>query len=154
MRADRWADIHHTIASAASALRAPTLGRRMARYRADRESRFRGSALPATTTAPTRRSTQADWLALDSCGCAMGAWFLAATTIATAAWYAWHAATAPLPLGNVALRMLGIAFTSALTGKVTGIALYRLRNRRGAMPPLEARSSFHTPSVERPERSV
>jgi hypothetical protein len=66
----------------------------------------------------------------DSCGCAMGARFLAVGMAASAIWYAWHWRDSGLSLGSVTLRVFLWSFLAAGAGKLVGIALYSWRHRR------------------------
>jgi hypothetical protein len=67
-------------------------------------------------------------LAADSCGCAMGAWFLGVTLVASVVWFAlhWH----EYSLARAGARILIFAFPGTILGKLVGIAVYRLRTRR------------------------
>jgi hypothetical protein len=66
----------------------------------------------------------------DSCGCAMGARFLAVALIVSGAWYAWQGHASMLSTGAIALRILGWSFLAALVGKVVGILVFRAQRRK------------------------
>jgi hypothetical protein len=66
----------------------------------------------------------------DSCGCSMGAKFLAAGLILSTLWYVWRGRGYGLSIGGIAARILLWSFLAACMGKSLGIALYRLRRRR------------------------
>jgi hypothetical protein len=63
----------------------------------------------------------------DSCGCAMSARFLGMTLIAGSIWFAlrWP----QYSFGRAGIRILMLAFASALLGKLIGVAAYRLRQK-------------------------
>ena len=63
----------------------------------------------------------------------MGARFLAAGLLVSAGWYAWRWQAAGMPAW-VAVCWVGVwSFAAACTGKVVGIAAWRLRDRRGTL---------------------
>lgn len=66
----------------------------------------------------------------DSCGCAMGARFLAVGLIASIAWYGWHWLAHGLTIWAFAVRVLLWSFVAACAGKLAGLALYSWRRRR------------------------
>ena len=84
--------------------------------------------MPST---PRKHPSASRKLATDSCGCAMGAWFLGLTLIASIAWFGlrWHEYH-EYSLARAGVRVLISAFAGAILGKLIGIALYRLRTRR------------------------
>jgi hypothetical protein len=65
----------------------------------------------------------------DSCGCAMGARFLALALIVSSAWYAWHGHMSMLSIWAIFLRILAWSFVAAMAGKVVGILFFRARRR-------------------------
>ena len=65
----------------------------------------------------------------DSCGCKMGASFLAAGLIASTVWYVWHWLFSPLSLRAVLLRIFLWSFLAAGFGKIAGIIRYRFRQK-------------------------
>jgi hypothetical protein len=67
---------------------------------------------------------------LDSCGCAMGARFIAVAAILATAWYLWHWAASDLSLGAAIGWILGWTFVAGGLGKTTGILLWRRRAGR------------------------
>jgi hypothetical protein len=69
-------------------------------------------------TAARRRSA-------DSCGCAMGAWFVAVALVTSVLWYAWHWRLMSLSAGAVALRIFIWSVLAGFAGKVVGVLLYR-----------------------------
>jgi hypothetical protein len=69
-------------------------------------------------------------LSSDSCGCAMGAFTLAAGLILASSWYALHWRFYALSFRAVSLRVLLWVFLSACAGKLLGIALFRLRTKK------------------------
>lgn len=73
----------------------------------------------------------------DSCGCAMGARFLGGTLVASIGWFALH--RHEYSLGRAGVRILIFTFAGAILGKLAGIAVYRLRTRRGARSSANAR---------------
>jgi hypothetical protein len=67
----------------------------------------------------------------DSCGCAMSARFLAATLLASLAWYAWHWHSSVPSMWAVCARLMA-SVLAAIAGKILGILLFRFpaRSRR------------------------
>jgi hypothetical protein len=57
----------------------------------------------------------------DSCGCAMGARFLAAAMMASVAWYAAHWHSSGLTTAAMLLRVTLLSFAAAAIGKIYGI---------------------------------
>jgi hypothetical protein len=74
----------------------------------------------------TRRRTAV----VDSCGCAMGARFLATGLASSTLWYAWQWCFASLSLRGALLRVLAWSVVASIVGKTLGILLFRLRARR------------------------
>lgn len=75
---------------------------------------------------------------VDSCGCAMGARFLAVAFAGSTAWYLsqWHAYS----FGGICGRVLLVSFAAAVLGKIVGIVWFRLKHSRpsplaAAKPP-------------------
>lgn len=68
----------------------------------------------------------------DRCGCAMGAKFLAAGLMASIAWYGWQWHTQMLAAKTVCWRVVLVSFAAAVTGKLIGIARFRMRNTGAA----------------------
>ena len=66
----------------------------------------------------------------DSCGCALGAKFLAAAFVVSSVWYAWQAHTSNLGAGAVGLRIFLWSFLGAMAGKLVGIGVYGWRRQR------------------------
>jgi hypothetical protein len=66
----------------------------------------------------------------DSCGCAMGAKFLAAGLILSILWYAWPGHASSLSVGGIVLRIFLWCFLAAGAGKLVGLAGYSLRQQR------------------------
>jgi hypothetical protein len=66
---------------------------------------------------------------VDSCGCAMGARFLAAALLLSTLWYTlrWH--SSGLSIKAVLIRISVISFLSAGVGKVIGIVASKRRTR-------------------------
>lgn len=81
-----------------------------------------------TSSTPRKHPSASGRLAADSCGCAMGAWFLGVTLVASIVWFGlrWH----EYSVARAGVRILIFAFAGATLGKLVGIALYRLRRRR------------------------
>ena len=75
----------------------------------------------------------------DSCGCAMGARFLAFALVSSIAWYAWHWHSSMLSIWGILLRVLIWALIAACVGKIVGIVEFRLRSRRWRVKPISAR---------------
>jgi hypothetical protein len=63
----------------------------------------------------------------DSCGCAMGARFLAVALVFSSAWYAWQWHFSMLSIWAILLRVMGWSFLAAMAGKVVGILVIRAR---------------------------
>ena len=76
----------------------------------------------------------------DSCGCAMGAKFLAAGLIASVGWYGWQWHTHALAFGAACWRVIVISFAAAVAGKFVGIARFRMRNAGARAKPVRALS--------------
>lgn len=66
----------------------------------------------------------------DSCGCAMGAKFLAAGLILSILWYAWLGHASGLSIGGIVLRIFLWCFLAAGAGKLVGLVGYSLRQQR------------------------
>jgi hypothetical protein len=76
------------------------------------------------------RSRGTSSTALDSCGCALGARFLAIALVVAIGWYAWQWRASALSLWQMALRVFIWAFVAATAGKGIGILLFKRRARR------------------------
>ena len=76
---------------------------------------------------PRKHPSTSRKFASDSCGCAMGAWFLGVTLVASIVWFGWH--WHEYSLARAGTRILIFAFAGATLGKLVGIAAYRLRAR-------------------------
>jgi hypothetical protein len=63
----------------------------------------------------------------DSCGCAMGAKFLAAGLAFSLARYGWQWHAHALALGAACWRVGLVSFAAAVVGKFVGIARFRMR---------------------------
>lgn len=63
----------------------------------------------------------------DSCGCAMGARFLAVGLAISSLWYG---RTSGLSIGAILLRIMLWSFLAACLGKIVGIILFSLRRHR------------------------
>jgi hypothetical protein len=71
----------------------------------------------------------------DTCGCVMGARFLAAALLISTAWYAWRWQATGMA-ADVAIFWVGVwSFAAAFVGKLVGIVAARLRNRRRVPQP-------------------
>jgi len=66
----------------------------------------------------------------DSCGCAMGAKFMAPGLIAGAIWYGWQFHIGEISLGGAAVRVFAVTFVAMSVGKILGILWHRRRERR------------------------
>jgi hypothetical protein len=66
----------------------------------------------------------------DSCGCAMGARFLAVALVFASAWYAWHWHSSVLSVWAILLRALLWSSLAAVAGKIVGILVFRARRRK------------------------
>jgi hypothetical protein len=75
----------------------------------------------------------------DSCGCAMGARFLAFALVSSIVWYAWHWHSSMLSIWAILLRVLVWAFVATCIGKIVGIVEFRLRSRKSRVKPKPAR---------------
>ena len=75
-------------------------------------------------------------LAADSCGCAMGARFMAVGLLSSAAWYVWQWQSAGLSLWSISWRIMLISFAAAAAGKIVGMIAFRITN--GARPRSQA----------------
>jgi hypothetical protein len=64
----------------------------------------------------------------------MGARFLAAAWIGSAAWYGWHWHAYGLSVGAVLLRVTGVSFAGATVGKIYGIFSSRFDGTAGRQP--------------------
>jgi hypothetical protein len=62
----------------------------------------------------------------DSCGCAMGAKFMAVGLLASAAWCGWQFYAGEISLGGAIVSVLAVSFVATSVGKIVGI----LRHRR------------------------
>jgi len=62
----------------------------------------------------------------DSCGCAMGAMFMAAGLLAESFYGGWQLYAGRLAFSSFILRLLLAAFLSGAAGKVAGIARHRM----------------------------
>jgi len=84
----------------------------------------------------SRRSRLPAGLALrdpgDSCGCAMGARFLAVALVFSSAWYAWQWHSSMLSIWAIMLRVMGWSFLAAMAGKVVGILVFRARRGKSS----------------------
>jgi hypothetical protein len=72
----------------------------------------------------------------DSCGCALGAKFMAAGLLMASAYYGWQFFSQELSLATVFLRVLVVTFLAAGAGKTIGILRYRLKGGSGFCHPL------------------
>lgn len=79
----------------------------------------------------------------DSCGCAMGAKFLAAGFIVSLAWYGWQWLVGSLSAGGACWRVALVSFAAAVAGKFVGIARFRMRGAGGRAKHAVARSESH-----------
>lgn len=68
----------------------------------------------------------------DSCGCAMGARFLAVALVVASAWYAWHWHSFMLSIWAIALRVLGWSVLASIVGKIAGILVFRFHQRKSS----------------------
>jgi hypothetical protein len=66
---------------------------------------------------------------VDSCGCRMGARFLAFGLAGSLIWYGCRTYASGLPLRNGILYVAIVSVAAALAGKTFGILLFRLRSR-------------------------
>ncbi len=83
-------------------------------------ARTRASAKPHRRTRLGRRS-------IDSCGCAMGAKFMAVAFLVAAALYAWQFQSGETSLGGAVMRVLAVTFIATGVGKTFGILRHRWR---------------------------
>lgn len=65
----------------------------------------------------------------DTCGCAMGARFLAAALLISTVWYVWPWESSHLSVGAVLVRVSLWSLLAAGTGKIVGIVASRKRAR-------------------------
>src|SRR5512146_828890 len=79
------------------------------------------------------------WSPGDSCGCEMGARFLAVALVAASAWYAWHWRVFLLAPWASLLRVFLWLFPAALAGKVVGLIAYRARRRKSLLQTAASR---------------
>jgi hypothetical protein len=63
----------------------------------------------------------------DCCGCALGANFMGAGLLASAAWYGWQFHSGAASLGGSVVRVLAVAFVAMGVGKIFGILRHRWR---------------------------
>lgn len=63
----------------------------------------------------------------DSCGCAMGAKFMAAGLLASAPWYGWQFHSGEASLGGAVVRVFAVTFVAMGVGKIFGILRHRWR---------------------------
>jgi len=68
----------------------------------------------------------------DSCGCAMGARFMAVALVFSSAWYAWQWHSSMLSIWAILLRVTGWLFLAAMAGKVVGILVFRARRGKSS----------------------
>ena len=66
----------------------------------------------------------------DSCGCAMGAKFLAAGLVLSVLWFAWRGHGSGVSVGGTLVRILLWSFLAACAGKLVGLTRYSLRQQR------------------------
>jgi hypothetical protein len=66
----------------------------------------------------------------DSCGCAMGARFLAAALVGSIVWYAWRRHGLMLSVWVIVLRVLLWCVVASVAGKIVGILVFRSRAQR------------------------
>jgi hypothetical protein len=66
----------------------------------------------------------------ESCGCAMGAKFLAVALVFSTVWYVWRRHSLTLSAGGIVWRIVAWTFAAAMVGKATGIFLYWMKSRR------------------------
>lgn len=88
--------------------------------------------LPLRTNALGRDSKPLSRVRGDSCGCAMGARFLAVGLVASILWYVWHFPSSNLSFWAVLLRVLVWSFVAASAGKIVGLIGWRpgVKNRQ------------------------
>jgi len=72
-----------------------------------------------------RRGIGAGRNARDSCGCAMGARFLAVALTGSSIWYGWQWQLSALSTGAALVRVLAVSFLASGVGKVFGIVRSR-----------------------------
>jgi hypothetical protein len=70
------------------------------------------------------------WSPGDSCGCEMGARFLAVALALAGVWYAWHWRVFMFAPWASLLRVFLWLFPAALAGKAVGLIAYRTRRRK------------------------
>lgn len=87
-----------------------------------RAARRRFRAVPVEFRFRTARANR-----IDTCGCAMGARFLAAALLLSTLWYVWRCHASMLSAKAALLRIALISFLGAGLGKAIGIALARMR---------------------------
>ncbi len=68
----------------------------------------------------------------DSCGCAMGARFLAVALVVASAWYAWYWHSFMLSIWAIVLRVLGWSLLASIVGKIVGILAFRFHQRKSS----------------------
>ncbi len=90
---------------------------------------------PRTETLEAQPRTFWTSLAGDSCGCAMGARFLAGAMVLSMVWLARYWRTALHAPGATAGRVLGCWFVAAILGKAIGIVLSKPRRSSATVPP-------------------
>lgn len=64
----------------------------------------------------------------DSCGCAMGAWFLGICLAVSIAWYGWHWHAFALSVWGISWRIMAFSFGGAVLGKLLGMLQFRMAN--------------------------
>jgi hypothetical protein len=70
---------------------------------------------------------------VDSCGCAMGARFVAIALVSAAGWYAWHWHSSAISIWAIALRVMVWLFLAAAVGKIVGILIFKSRFRKSSI---------------------
>ena len=68
-------------------------------------------------------------LTADSCGCAMGARFLAAALVISITWYLWQWYTSAVSARDALIRIALWSFLAAAAGKLLGITIAKFRAR-------------------------
>ena len=69
----------------------------------------------------------------DSCGCIMGARFLAVALVFASAWYAWHWHSSMLSIWAILLRVMAWSFLAAMAGKIVGILVFRAHHTKSSI---------------------
>jgi hypothetical protein len=66
----------------------------------------------------------------DSCGCAMGARFLATALVLASTWYICHWGSWTLSVWAILLRVMAWGFLAAVVGKIVGMLVFKFRRTR------------------------